>query len=158
MYKSRTPIIMQGRPGGSMTFLRSRFVKPIASMGWVSMLILSSVLSLAQNAVPPPRLEAPPYQWARSHNYDVQHYRIAVSFDWTAKSVSGETTITFQPQAPDFKEIELAAGEMTIKSVKTASGVELNHRYTDNEKLYVTLDRCYPEGHDVTITISYSAT
>jgi aminopeptidase N len=141
-----------------MTFLRSHLIKPIASIGWVSFLVVSSALSLAQNAVPPPRLEAPPYQWARSHNYDVQHYRIVVSFDWSAKSISGETTITFQPQAPDFKEIELDAGEMTIKSIKTASGVELNHRYIDNEKLYVTLDRSYPEKHDVTITISYSAT
>jgi len=123
----------------------------------VLVLILPSIRSLAQNAGPSPPAEAPSYQWPRSHNYDVQNYRIALSFDWIKQSVAGETTITFQPFADGVKEIEIDAGDMTIKSVKLAGGEPLKYRYVDKEKLYVTLDRAYAPGRDVSIAISYAA-
>lgn len=121
-------------------------------------LALSSFSSAAQNPTPHSQAPvAPPYQWPRSHNYDVQHYRISLSFDWTKQSVSGETTITLQPFASDVKEIEIDAGDMSIKSVQLAGGAALNYRYVDKEKLYVALDRLYPAGRDISIAISYTA-
>src|SRR4030095_214756 len=107
---------------------------------------------LAQNS------DAPPYSWPRSHNYDVQHYRINLSFDWAKQSVSGETTITFQPLTPDIREVEIDAGDMTIKAVKLADGAQLKYRYVGDEKLYVALDRAYPAGQNVSIAINYEAT
>lgn len=135
-----------------------RGLRPARVVALLLVLLSPAFLSFAQNPVPAPALEPPPYQWPRSHNYDVQHYRIELTFDWTKQSVSGETTITFQPFVSDVKEIEVDAGDMTIKSVKLAGGAPLKFRYADNEKLYVTLDRAYSVGQDVSVAISYGAT
>jgi aminopeptidase N len=102
--------------------------------------------------------EAPPIRWPRSHDYDVQHYRISVNFDWEKRSVTGETAITFSPFKDGFKEVEIDAGEMTIHGVKMDKGGPLDFRYEGNEKLRVTLDRAYQAGAPITIAISYSAT
>ena len=98
-----------------------------------------------------------PIQWPRSHDYDVQHYKNVISFDLPGKSVSGETTITLRPFKSDLKRVEIDAGEMTIKSVSLASGASLKYRYDEKEKLLVELDRAYPAGRDIAITIAFSA-
>jgi aminopeptidase N len=121
-------------------------------------LILASLPTWAQMPFGEQSTQAPPYQWPRSHDYDVQHYRIALSFDWSKKSISGETTITLRPFHDSFKEIELDAGEMTINSVKLAQSVPLNFRYEDDEKLFIALDRAYPAGAEIAVVINYSAT
>jgi aminopeptidase N len=119
--------------------------------------VLSSLPALAQQ---PPAVQAPqppPYQWPRDHDYDVEHYRIVLEFDWSKKSVIGETTITFRPFRSDLNEVEFDAGDMTINSVKLAQGSPLTFRYEGGEKLYVALDRAYPAGADVSVTIEYTA-
>lgn len=123
----------------------------------LSALLLLSSFAPAQNPAPAPAPKAPPYQWPRSHNYDVQHYRIELSFDWTARSITGETTITLKPLAGDFREIELDAGEMSIKSVALAGGSPLKFDYRDNEKLLVSLDRAYTPAETIAVKIGYSA-
>lgn len=102
--------------------------------------------------------QPPPTQWTRSRDYDVQHYRIKVSFDWTEKSVTGETTITFKPFTDDLKEVEIDAGEMTITAVNSALGAPLTFRYVNDQKLHVTLDKACKAGQPVAITINYKAT
>src|SRR5215469_5122197 len=121
-------------------------------------LATASILSPAQAPAPATSPEAPPVHWARSHNYHVQHYRIAVSFDWSKQSVAGETTIQLRPFKDGLKELEIDAGDMTINSVKLAGGGPLKFRYEENEKLIVALDRQYPAGADINITINYTAT
>lgn len=103
----------------------------------------------------PPK--APPFQWARSHNFDVQHYKIALSFDWEKRAVNGETTIILRPFEQNFKEMELDAGNMTINSVRLEKGGQLQFRYPDKEHLYITLDRNYAPTDELAITINYSA-
>ena len=133
--------------------------KPSRVATLILILVVSSFLSSAQNpAVSSQAPEAPPYSWPRSHNYDVQHYRIELSFDWAKQSVAGETTIRFQPFGGDVQEVEIDAGDMKIISVKLVDGPSLKYRYVDDEKLYVTLDRVYPAGQVVTIAINYEAT
>ena len=142
-----------------MIHFRFLKMKPGRVAALILILALSTLSSVAQNPAPPSQApEAPPYSWPRSHNYDVQHYRIALSFDWTKQSVTGETTIAFQPLGADVKEIEIDAGNMTIKSVKLAGGAALKYRYIDNEKLHVALDQAYAAGRLVSIAISYIAT
>ncbi|MBL8150939.1 MAG: hypothetical protein JNN15_13515, partial [Blastocatellia bacterium] len=114
---------------------------------------MSIGLASAQLAAPQP----PPYQWPRSHDYDVEHYRIAVSFDIVGKSLTGETTITLHPYKDNFKEVELDAGKMKIESVKLAAGSDLKYRYEKEEKLYVELGRPYKAGEDISIVVKYSA-
>src|SRR5262245_55618960 len=104
------------------------------------LILLSFATALAQAPATGEAPKAPPYQWPRSHDYDVQHYRIKLALDWVAKSVTGETTITLKPLAGDFREIEIDAGEMSIKSVTLAGGAPLKFDYRDNEKLFVSLD------------------
>jgi aminopeptidase N len=126
-----------------------------------ALLLLSSFAQAQAQASASPKSEdapkAPPYQWPRSHNYDVQHYRIKLAFDWAAKSVTGETTITLKPLADDFKEIELDAGEMSIKSVTLDGGPSLKFDYRNNEKLFVSLDHPYTPANTIAVMISYSA-
>jgi aminopeptidase N len=102
--------------------------------------------------------ETPPYKWPRSHDYDVQHYKIEVSFDWSKQSVTGLTTITLRPFKSDLKEVEIDAGKMTINSVKLDSGSPLKFRYEGEQRLFVTLDQAYPAGSDIRIAINYTAT
>ncbi len=117
--------------------------------------LFSTIAVAAQ--FPAPQQTAPPVQYPRSHNYDVQHYRIEASFDWQEKSITGETTITFKPFTNDVKEIEVDAGNMTIKAVTLAQGAPLTFRYINNEKLYITLDKTYTIDTAVAIRIAYKA-
>jgi aminopeptidase N len=147
--------------------MTTRSLKPFAALRpWLlaAALILAALAatgkdwaacSAAQQSPAQPQL--PPPNWTRSHDYDVQHYRIQVSFDWPQRRVSGETTITLRPFADNFKEAELDAGAMTIKSVTLAGGQPLRYQYDGQEKLRVLLDKPYPAGQDVSFTISYSA-
>jgi len=107
---------------------------------------------------PTPAPQAPPVQWPRSHDYDVQNYRIEVGFDWAAKSVSGTTTITLRPFKGDLKEIEVDAGQMNISAVRLAMGTALKYRYDDGEHLFITFDKPYPAGIDLRIAIDYTTT
>ncbi|MEW6127790.1 MAG: M1 family aminopeptidase [Acidobacteriota bacterium] len=100
---------------------------------------------------------APPVNWPRSHNYDVQHYRIKLAFNWQEKSIDGETTVYFKPFSEAISAIELDAGNLTIKSVKLAQGTDLNFRYVNNEKLFVTLNKPYAVGSSVAVVINYTA-
>src|ERR1700730_5141284 len=133
MRAERGEIVSVKHFGGSMLAFHIRGLRAARVVPLMLVLLSPAILSFAQNPVPAPALEPPPYQWPRSHNYDVQHYRIELSFDWTRQSVKGETTITFQPFVSDVKEIEIDAGDMTIKSVKIAGGAPLKFRYADNE-------------------------
>src|SRR5215510_9267252 len=139
-----------------MTRFRLPYLCSAQVASLIFILVFPSIL-FSQNQAPAPALAPPPYQWPRSHNYDVQNYRIELSFDWAKQSVAGETTITFKPFQSNVTEIEVDAGDMTIKTVKLAGGAALKYRYVDNEKLYVTLDRSYPTGADVSVAISYAA-
>jgi aminopeptidase N len=121
-------------------------------------LTISALPVTAQAPAFAPAPVAPPYQWPRSHDYDVQHYRIEVSFDWAKKSVAGETTVSLRPFKNDFKEFELDAGEMTINAVKLGEGQPLKFRYEGNEKLFIALDKPYAAGSDIAVKIDYSAT
>jgi aminopeptidase N len=121
-------------------------------------LAFSQLSPFARATAPAQTQQAPPYKWPRSHNYDVQHYRIEVSFDWSKQSVTGLTTITLRPLMSDLKEVEIDAGKMTINSVSLASGPPLKFRYEGEQRLFVTLDHAYPAGGDIGIAINYTAT
>ncbi|MFL6214345.1 MAG: M1 family aminopeptidase [Blastocatellia bacterium] len=141
-----------------MIHLPFRLRRSFRALALSFILILPALAGHAQapqSAKPP---QAPPLRWPRSHDYDVQHYRIEVGFDWSAKSVSGTTTITLRPFRSDLKEVQLDAGQMKINAVRLATGAALTYRYDDGEHLFVTLDRAYPMNADVALTINYTAT
>lgn len=112
---------------------------------------------LAQSAGEVRGQQEPRYQWPRSHDYDVQHYRLVVSFDWSKKAISGQTTITCRPFKSGFTRLDLDAGEMTINQVRMADGGPLTFSYEGNEKLLVNLGRPYAAGEEIAVTVDYSA-
>ena len=125
-------------------------------------LVLAAVIALtfAASAFAQGGRTVPEPNWTRSHNYDVQHYRIEVAFDWKEKSVSGKTTITLRPFVNGLKEVELDAGEMKISAVALVlpqSTLPLKYNYDGTEVLKVALDRDYPAGRDLKLAVSYSA-
>ena len=135
-------------------YLRARLLKAVG--------ISCLVLLLAASSLPFPRQNqaattASPIQAPRTHDYDVQNYRIVIHFDWDSRSVSGDTTITLRPTKSDLKELEIDAGQMTINRVRLAGGKTLTFRYEGGEKLLVTLDRHYAAGQDIAITVEYTA-
>ncbi len=141
-----------------MSFYSSYWYKSVRAAVLAFVLTISALPATSQAPAPAPAPVAPPYQWPRSHDYDVRHYRIEVSFDWAKRSVAGETTVNLRPFKGDFKEIELDAGEMTINTVKLGEGQPLKFRYEGNEKLFISLDKSYAAGSDIAVKINYSAT
>src|SRR6185295_11596646 len=137
-----------------MLNLRARFLKALGISGLVLILAASSLPFPRQNQA---ATTPAPVQSRRVHDYDVQHYRIAIHFDWDSRSISGETTITLRPTVNDLKELEIDAGQMTINRVSLAGGTPLTYRYERGEKLLVTLDRRYPAGRDIAVKIDYRA-
>lgn len=133
----------------------SRVLSHLLHSAIVLALLFNPVFVSGQS--PEPEVTAPPVQWPRSHNYDVQHYRIKVSFDWKEKSVTGETTITLKPFPNDLSEVEFDAGQMDIQSVSLAQGQALRFRYVNNQKLIVALDKKYAANSTLAITIKYVA-
>ncbi len=140
-----------------MLNLRARLLKALGIWGLLLLLAVSSLPFPRQNPVATTS-SAAPLRAPRTHDYDVQNYRIVVHFDWVSRSVSGETTITLRPVKNDLKEVEIDAGKMNINRVRLARGTPLKFRYEGDEKLVVALDRQYPAGRDIAVTVDYSAT
>ncbi|MFP5263077.1 MAG: M1 family aminopeptidase [Blastocatellia bacterium] len=119
--------------------------------------LLTFALAVTTGIASSQSLEPPRYQAARAHDFDFQHYRLVLSFDWAKHSVAGQTAITMKPLKSSLKEVEIDASNMKINSVSLNQGRPLRFRYDGGEKLFVTLDRQYPVGSEITITIDYSA-
>jgi aminopeptidase N len=134
--------------------LRARLPKALAISGLILLLAVSSLPFPRQN---PAARTSLPIQSPRTHDYDVQNYRIVIQFDWDKRSLTGETTITFRPLKNDLRELVIDAGQMTINRVRLAGGTSLTYRYEGGEKLLVKLDRQYPAGQDIAVTVDYTA-
>jgi len=95
-------------------------------------------------------------QQLRSHDFDVKHYRIALSLDEPTRSFDGETAITFSSTIDDLSKVTLDAESFTVQSV-TYQGTPL--AFTQREGgLEIDLDRDLALGEEATLTIGYSVT
>lgn len=103
------------------------------------------------------RKPLPPMQNIPARNYDTRHIKLDLRFDWQKEQALGTTTITFAPLLKDTREVEFDATNMTIQTVKLASGQTLN--FTPDAKagkLRVTLDRPYQPSDELTVAITYN--
>ena len=91
-----------------------------------------------------------------SRDYHVIHYRIEVSFDEAAKSVSGTTTTTLTPFLPGLTTIELDAEKLIVLSV-TLGKTPLRFTVLP-KKLAITLDRPHDPGDTLTVSVTYTCT
>ena len=95
-------------------------------------------------------------QQMRPHDFDVLHYRIALSLDEPTKSFDGETAVTFSSTINRLNEITLDAESFTVHSV-THQGTPLT--FTQEEgSLVITLDRPLSLEEEATVNIEYSVT
>ena len=91
---------------------------------------------------------------APSKAYDVQHYRIEVSFDEANREVSGRVAITFVPYGPDLTLLTLDAEEMQIRRV-LFGGKDLPFTLTAKQ-LLVPLGKSYSFTDTLTVTVEYT--
>lgn len=108
----------------------------------------------AETNSPYKQLEGP-VRWGRTHNYDVQHIKLELSFDEAQKMVIGRATTTLQPLKNNFTRFELDAVELDIAQVTLANGTNLNFQTYDN-RLIVELDRPYSTQEQLTYVVSYT--
>ena len=95
-------------------------------------------------------------QTLRLHDFDVKHYRIALSLDEPTKSFDGETAITISSTINGLDELTLDAESFTVHSV-THQGASLDFTHQDG-RLEIALDRDLAPGEEATLTIGYGVT
>lgn len=122
----------------------------------VVILILSFFSTINAQTITVNKPNEPPIQWPRSHNFDMQHMVLRVSFDWDKETVLGEATLQMKPFVNGLKTIELDAAKFDVTSVKLVNGNSLKYQ-VDLEKITVTLDREYKLGEAISFTVKYSA-
>ncbi len=112
----------------------------------------------ATNQAPAPQ-QAPAFPSARyipSHDFHTQNILLNLHFDFDHTQAIGTATLTLMPLLNDLKHIELDAGNLTINSVKFASGAPLKFENDmKKEKLDIALDRAYQPSDSLTIVIDY---
>jgi hypothetical protein len=86
-----------------------------------------------------------PLQVERSHDFDVQHYRLTLTFDLDKKEFWGENKVTLKSLKDEFKECVLDAKELVATEVVNHHNAPLKFDQTD-EKLVVSLSRTYSYG------------
>jgi aminopeptidase N len=93
----------------------------------------------------------------RAQIYDVQHYRIKVSFNSPKKEVIGDTTVSLKPLKEGLSVVELDAVDLSFRSVTLdPAGIDLQFK-TDKRKVNVTLDRSYGPSDTIAIRFKYTA-
>ncbi|MEW6511290.1 MAG: M1 family aminopeptidase [Bacteroidota bacterium] len=92
----------------------------------------------------------------RSRTYDVQHYRIELSFDEEKKKVFGTTTITVVPFPDELTRLEFDAEDLDVTKV-LFRGKSLKYEILPL-KLAVPLDRPYSYRDTLAVAITYSCT
>ena len=97
-----------------------------------------------------------PVQVERSHNFDVQHYRLKLTFDLDRKEFWGENKVTLNPLRDEFMECVLDAEEFVVTKVLDHLNVPLKFNQSDHE-LIVYLSRAYSYKEEVVFTIKYYA-
>ncbi len=98
-----------------------------------------------------------PVQAERSHDFDVQHYRIKLRFDESTKSMWGETTITLVALKDDFVRAALDAETFTVDAVSDKSGATLPFQHSDGV-LEIQLANSIDYGDTTVFTVIYSGT
>jgi aminopeptidase N len=99
--------------------------------------------------------------YARDRIVDVRHIKLDVSIDPKAKRIEGAAHTTFVPINDGVTHVEFDAVEMTIKSVKLASGgrsaaKSLPYTYDDG-KLRIELGSGRKAGEELTTVVEYAA-
>jgi aminopeptidase N len=98
----------------------------------------------------------PPTQYIPSHDYDVKHIALDLSFDLQQEQASGIETITFSPLVNDLRNISLDAASMSFSSIKMSDKTPLKYEFDKkNQQLRIALDRAYQPADEIKLVIGY---
>ncbi|HEX8843706.1 MAG TPA: M1 family aminopeptidase [Pyrinomonadaceae bacterium] len=137
-----------------------RYRPPVARALFLALILCASLGAWAQSAPSTPQAaqsRIPPKQYIPNRNFDTQHIKLDLRFDWEREQALGTETFTFAPLTADLRAIELDAANMTFSSVKLANGTPLKYEAdTPREKLRIFMDRAYQPKDSVTVVIAYN--
>ncbi len=132
---------------------RKRMKKTVITTLLIAALISSFLVLFAQKE----DIYTRPRQFERSRNYDVQHYRIDLTFDLDKKKFWGTNTITLTPLNDGFKECVLDAEELSVISVINSAETALEFKQT-KKHLIIQFSKVYNYGDEITFCVEYRAT
>jgi len=95
-------------------------------------------------------------QTLRQHDFDVKHYRIALTLEEETQSFDGETTLSFSSLVNGLRTLALDAVSFKVESVVDDRGKNLEFTH-DGETLAITLDQPLEMDETATLTIGYAA-
>ena len=139
---------------------QKRYLRLFATIFFAFALALSaSSFTFAQNntGTAAQQQRIPPRQYIPTRNFDTQHIKLDLHFDWEREQAIGTETFSFMPLTNDLRSIELDAANMTFSSVKLANGTPLKFEPDmAHEKLRIIMDRAYQPSDLVTLVITYN--
>ena len=96
-------------------------------------------------------------QQLRSHDFDIEHYRIALTLDEETQSFDGETAISFSSSVDGFNTLTLDTESFKVSSVTDDKGKTLDFTQGGGA-LVISLDRALTRNEAATLVIAYRAT
>lgn len=101
--------------------------------------------------------QAPSGRFNRMRTFDVQHYKISISFNEAQKSISATTIITLKPLTDGLSGFSLDAEGLDFTDVRLAeSGTALPYT-TASGMIRISLPRAYAGGESISVRLTYSA-
>ncbi|PYQ62863.1 MAG: hypothetical protein DMF53_12075, partial [Acidobacteria bacterium] len=126
-------------------------------------MLASSLLLILAAAVPgraAPRDFAPegtPARYMPTRQYDLQHLRLDLAFDWDARSVAGTATNTLVPLLPGVDSLVLYAAGLEVRKVRVNGAERPFTLDPEAQTLTVRLDRGYGPQDRLEVAVDYSA-
>lgn len=142
-----------------MRNLRSKYLIIKLFCLTLALLTCAPQFALAQSATQTQQAQPtlPPRQYIPNRNYDTQHIKLDLRFDWEREQALGTATITFTPLTTNLQSVEFDAANMTFSSVKLANGTPLKFQPdAAKETLRVMMDRAYQPTDVLAIVIAYN--
>lgn len=101
-----------------------------------------------------------PYRASATQDFDLQHTRLEVKFNYTKQQLDGKATLTLTPHFFPQKKLVLDAKQFDIREVSLLlnENTRQSLRYTyDSLQITIFLDREYKRGEQVKVFIDYTA-
>jgi aminopeptidase N len=122
--------------------------------------ILAALLLTLLPGSAAPRSFAPegtPARYMPTRQYDLQHLRLDLAFDWDARTVAGTATNTLVPLLPGVDSLVLNAAGLEVRKVRVNGAERPFSLDPQAQTLTVRLDRGYGPQDRLEVAVDYSA-
>ncbi len=101
--------------------------------------------------------EGTPVRYMPTRQYDLQHLRLDLDFDWDARSVAGTATNTLVPLLPGVDSLVLYAAGLDVRKVRVNGAERRFSLDPEAQTLTIRLDRGYGPQDRLEVAVDYSA-